>query len=73
METFATIFCIGLFTFYLLLLILLVWLPCSRRENSTRRLGTGKSKSTEATAPDQCQTPKMSDWSLSGERVQRRT
>ena len=51
-ENLANIFCIGLLTFYLVLLILLVWLPCSRRENSTRRLGTRKSKSAEATAPD---------------------
>ena len=30
-ENFANIFCIGVLMFYLVLLILLVWLPCSTK------------------------------------------
>jgi hypothetical protein len=41
-ENFASIFCIGLFVFYLLLLILLVSLPGSSSESSTHRPGTRK-------------------------------
>jgi hypothetical protein len=41
-ENFATIFCIGLVTLYLLLFILLLWFPSSRRENSTLRAKTRK-------------------------------
>ncbi len=44
MENFASIFCIGVFTFYVLLLILLVWFPRSSTESSTLRPGTKKEK-----------------------------
>ena len=52
MENFATIFCIGLFTFYLLLLILLVWPACSSGENSTLRPRDQEKESVEVTTPD---------------------